>query len=91
MLFPALSEAAKDKALGEPALRVYLHLVEVLGFGEFAAVKQSALAREVKLSESAIRKGMKRLVDRGYLDKGPVKPGEARTYALLFKRKVKAA
>ena len=85
-MIPALWEAATDQAIKGPPIRVYLRLIPMLDVLNFKPVKQAPLAFELKLSEGAVRNAMKVLAKQNYIERGPVKPGESRTYRLVFSR-----
>lgn len=90
-MIPALRDAANDMRLQGPPLSIYLHLLyEVLDLRDFRSVKRIVLARQLKISEKTAQRALSLLVDRGYIERGPVDVTEARTYRLVYSR-VRAA
>ena len=87
MTIPSLQAAANDFELAGPPLSIYLYLLhEVLDLQEFRPVKRLALANRLHCHENTVQRALNLLVDRGYLDRGKVKPTEARTYRLVYSR-----
>lgn len=88
MTSPCYLEAVHDRSMvGTIALSVYLELYHrVLDPVQFRPVKQFALARELGVSLRSIEEAMATLIQRGYLERGPVKPTEVRTYRLVHSR-----
>lgn len=87
MTIPAFQDAKADKALrGDISLVVYLHLLDELDPMEFREVKRVALATRLDVSERAVQRALKKLASRGYLRRGRSKPGEPRTYRLVYSR-----
>lgn len=86
-MIPAYNDAKIDKALrGDISLVVYLHLLSDLDPMEFREVKRAALAVRLEVSENAVRKALKKLCTRGYLKRGRTRPGEPRTYRLVYSK-----
>jgi transcription initiation factor IIE alpha subunit len=88
MNIPAYEDARRDPQLHGPALAVYLHLLhDVLDCADFRPVKQLALASETGFSERTIERVIALLIDRGYIERGPVRKEEARVYRLVYRRR----
>jgi predicted transcriptional regulator len=86
-MIPAYHDAKIDKALrGDISIIVYLHLLDILDPQDFREVKRLALATTLEVSENAIRRALKKLVQRGYLRRGRSKPGEPQKYRLVYSR-----
>jgi predicted DNA-binding transcriptional regulator len=68
MLFPALAEASRDRALKGTPHTVYLWLTcNLLDVEEYRAVKLVGLATAIGLDEDTASRALRVLVDRGYL------------------------
>jgi predicted transcriptional regulator len=83
---PAYQDAKRDRWLEGLPLVVYLHLLDLLDPVVFKPEKQMSLAHTLERSERAIRRAMRLLEKRGYIERGPVKGGEVRTYRLVYSR-----
>lgn len=87
MIAPAYVDAVHDLELVGPPLGLYLRLYhDYLDAWEYRSVKQLALAAEMHCSIRTIEAGVALLISRGYIERGTVKHGEARTYRLAHSR-----
>jgi DNA-binding transcriptional regulator GbsR (MarR family) len=77
----AFEELAKDKRLwGQPTAVLHL-LMSRLSFENFIALEQSDIAKELKIERPRVSEAMKKLVDRGIVEKGP-RLGKSCSYKL---------
>jgi predicted transcriptional regulator len=86
MSFPAVLEAERDPALRGMPIVAYKNLLDVLDIQEFRPVKQLWLVKQLQCSESTVERVIGKLLRAGYLERGPVRPTEVRTYRLVFSR-----
>ena len=87
---PSYLDAIHDLELQGRPLGLYLRLYhDYLDAWEYRAVKQLALASAMQCSEDTIERGMVLLIRRGYLERGPAKFGEVRTYRLAHSRQAR--
>lgn len=86
MSFPAIAQAERDPALRGMPIVAYHNLLDVLDVHEFRPVKQLWLVSQMRCSEKTVERAMAKLVQAGYLERGPVRPTEVRTYRLVFSR-----
>ncbi len=85
-MIPRLKDASGDLDLQGPPLAVYLRLIYELDPMEFRPVKQWALARSLQFSERTVRRALKKLVARGYVERGEVRPPDIREYRLVYSK-----
>jgi hypothetical protein len=84
---PAYLEAIADRALVGFPLSLYAYLWHhVLDPVQFRPVKQLAIASQFQVDERTVRRAITTLIERHYLEKGPVDVSEARTYRLIHSR-----
>jgi hypothetical protein len=84
---PAYLDAIADRALIGFPLTLYAYLWHyVLDPVQFRPVKQLALAAHFGVDERTVRRAIATLLERQYLERGPVDPTEARTYRLVHSR-----
>lgn len=87
-LFPALGDASRDRKLKGSPHTVYLWLAcNLLDVEEYRAVKLSGLAQAIGMDEDTASRAVRRLVDRGYLDRRYV-AREGYAYRLYLSRRV---
>lgn len=81
-MIPALSVAVTDPRLRGRTFRVYVLLTLTLDVGVARTIKQSHLARVLRLHRPDVNSAIRQLVDLGYLEPGPP-DGSLRTYRLV--------
>lgn len=87
MTSPAYLEAIADRALVGLPLSLYAYLWHhVLDPVRFTPVKQLALASQFNVDERTVRRAIATLIERRYIERGPVDVTEARTYRLVHSR-----
>lgn len=87
MTSPAYLEAIADRALVGLPLSLYCYLYHhELDPVRFKPVKQLALASQFQVDERTVRRAFVVLIERGYLERGPIDKAEPRTYRLVHSR-----
>jgi hypothetical protein len=87
MTSPGYNDAVADLGLIGIPLSIYLHLYHnVLDPVQYRPVKQLALASLFKCSERSIERAIATLLERRYIELGPVRPTEVRVYRLVHSR-----
>ena len=82
-VIPAFMSAMQDPTLRGHPREVYIWLHENLDIREFREVKQSVIETDLGLRDSTVYRALTRLVERGYLDPGPIQ-GRIRSYRLFY-------
>lgn len=90
MTIPAVEAAERDPELRGYPITALKAMLTVLDIQEFRPVKQLWLTSELRCSEKTVERAIGKLIERGYLERGPVVPTEARTYRLRFSRSTSA-
>lgn len=86
MTIPAEREAERDPALKGLPIVAYKNLLDTLDLVDFREVKSLWLESVLQCSERTVARVMAKLVEGGYIERGPWKPTEARTYRLRLSR-----
>jgi hypothetical protein len=86
-MLPAFVSAMQDRALRGTAREVYLWLHERLDVLDFRPIKHSAISVDLGMKEVTVSWAVTRLVERGYLARGP-RDGRLTTYRLLHSRPI---
>ena len=75
---------ARDKTLTGETLRVWMHLLSILGFENFIVIEQKEISKAIGVHVPHISRAIKVLVEKGLLIKGP-RVGRSCAYRLSLK------
>jgi predicted transcriptional regulator len=85
-VIPRLRDVPYDRQLRGVPTVVYLHLLNELDPVEYRDVKQLALGRRLELSERAVRKALRVLERKRFIERGTSEPGGSHRYRLIYSR-----
>lgn len=83
MILPALLEASSDTQIKAADFRILSYLYGELILGEYRTVKLWVLARAVHMNKATVSRGLRRLVEQGYLREGRRQEDGQRSYMLV--------
>ena len=84
-MIPAFFSALQDHSIRGHAREVYVWLHEHLDVVQYRPVKHSAVEQALSIEHVAVKRSIDRLVDAGYLDRGP-RDGRLWTYRLFYSK-----